>query len=49
MRVLKFFQVMNSKRESYTRPRLRPQDAEFTTLASEELGTQESTSLCFIN
>jgi len=37
-RVLKFFQVKNSKRESYTWDlRLRLQDAEFTTVAFEGL------------
>jgi len=40
---------MNSRRESHMQnPRLRPQNEEFTTLASEELGTQKSTSSCFI-
>jgi len=41
---------MNSRRESYIQsPRLRPQNTEFTTLASKELETQGPTSLCFIS
>jgi len=41
---------MNSKRESYMRDlRLRPQNAEVTTLTSEELGTQKSTTSRFIS
>jgi len=41
---------MNSKRESYMQnPCLRLQNMEFTTLTSEELETQESTSSRFIS
>ena len=41
---------MNFRCESYMQNlRLRPQNAEFTTLMSEEFETQESTSLHFIN
>jgi len=37
---LKIFEVMNSKRESYIQNScFNPQNAEFTMLASEELGT----------
>jgi len=41
---------MNSGRESYIQsPRLRPQNAEFTTLVSKELETQGPTSSCLIS
>jgi len=40
---------MSSRREFHLQNlRLRPQNAEFTTLMSEELGTQKSTSSHFI-
>ena len=40
---------MNSKCESRIQnPRFKPQNAEFTTLASEELETFQFISLCFI-
>jgi len=40
---------MNSKRESHIQNQhFKPQNAEFTMLASEELGTRKSTSSHFI-